>query len=136
MLHGITVACPPALRISAAASSHTGALRDDTTTLAPANARCIAIALPIPLLDPVTTATLPVRSKSGDGMQFPSEILRSLLGIVVAVEEARIGIEAQARPGRHLERRLPARMAEAVGIQRIVGLDGGEPALLFRHRQH
>ena len=67
----MTVASPPALRISAAASSQTGALRDDTTTRAPASARCMAIALPMPLLEPVTTATLPVRSKSGDGIVFP-----------------------------------------------------------------
>ena len=62
----MTIASPPAFLISAAASSQTGALRDDTTTLAPARARCMAIALPMPLLEPVTTATLPERSKSGD----------------------------------------------------------------------
>ena len=64
----MTVAWPPAARISAAASSQAGALRDDTTTRAPDSARCMAIDLPMPLLEPVTTATLPVRSKSGDAM--------------------------------------------------------------------
>src|SRR5437763_15306748 len=77
MLQGMTEAWPPAFLISAAASSHTGALRDDTTTLAPESARCMAIDLPIPLLEPVTTATLPVRSKSGDAMRFPPFILLS-----------------------------------------------------------
>jgi hypothetical protein len=69
----MTVAWPPALRISAAASSQAGALRDETTTLAPDSARCMAIDLPMPLLEPVTTATLPVRSKSGDAMCVPPD---------------------------------------------------------------
>ena len=68
----MTIASPPALRISAAASSQAGFLRDDTTTLAPCRARCRAIDLPMPLLEPVTTATLPVRSKSGDAMKMSS----------------------------------------------------------------
>jgi len=76
MLQGMTVAWPPALRISAAASSQTGALRLDTTTLAPCSARWSAIDLPMPLLEPVTTATLPVRSKSGDAIVVSSGILQ------------------------------------------------------------
>src|SRR5258708_37284276 len=72
MLQGTTIASPPALRISAAASSQAGCLRDDTTTLAPCSARCRAIDLPMPLLEPVTTATLPDRSKSGDAMMVSS----------------------------------------------------------------
>src|SRR5215217_9497452 len=76
MLQGMTIASPPALRISAAASSQAGFLRDDTTTLAPCRARCRAIDLPMPLLEPVTTATLPVRSKSGDAIEFPPEATR------------------------------------------------------------
>src|SRR6185369_2526661 len=111
MLQGMTIASPPACLISAAASSHTGALRDDTTTLAPDRARCMAIALPMPLLEPVTTATLPVRSKSGDGMRFPP-FESSLLGTVVAAEEAWIGIEAEPWPGRHIDSGLPARNAD------------------------
>src|SRR5258708_723276 len=73
MLQGTTIACPPAALISAAACSQTGALREETTTLAPDRARCMAIALPMPLLEPVTTATLPVRSKSGDAILVSSE---------------------------------------------------------------
>src|SRR6185437_11043644 len=60
----------------------------------------------------------------------------SFLRIVVPVQEARIGIEAQTRAGRHVERGLPARVAKAVGVHRIVGFDGGEVALAFRDRQH
>ena len=41
-------------------------------TLAPALAYSSAIDLPMPLLEPVTTATLPVRSKSGDAMRRSS----------------------------------------------------------------
>ena len=67
----MTIASPPAFLISAAASSQAGALRLETTTRAPCSARCIAIDLPMPLLEPVTTATLPERSKSGDAMRFP-----------------------------------------------------------------
>src|SRR5215813_2861626 len=39
------------------------ALRLDTTTLAPCSARRSTIALPMPFVEPVTSATLPVRSK-------------------------------------------------------------------------
>src|ERR1044071_6062484 len=125
MLQGMTVAWPPAFLISAAASSQTGALRDDTTTLAPASARCIAIALPMPLLEPVTTATLPVRSKSGDGIRFPP-FKSSLLRTVVAAEEAWIGIEAEAWPGRHIDSGLPAWNADAIHVASVRRLDSGE----------
>src|SRR5687768_9343595 len=77
MLQGTTIASPPAFLISAAVSSHTGALRDDTTTLAPESARCRAIDLPMPLLEPVTTATLLVRSKSGEAIDVSSTRLRA-----------------------------------------------------------
>src|SRR4249920_424630 len=39
------------------------ALRLDTTTRAPCSARRSAIALPMPFVEPVTSATFPVRSK-------------------------------------------------------------------------
>src|SRR5580698_10433434 len=97
MLQGMTVACPPALRISEAASSQTGALREDTTTLAPDKARCRAIDLPMPLLEPVTTATLPVRSKSGDGIGVSSSRSYLFLCTIMGTQEGGIGIEAQAR---------------------------------------
>src|SRR5262249_48711323 len=48
----------------AATSWHESALRLDTTTLAPCSARRSTIALPMPLVEPVTRATFPVRSKS------------------------------------------------------------------------
>lgn len=51
-------------------------------------------------------------------------------------QEPGIGIEAQARTGRHVERLLPACEADAVEIHRVVGLDGGEIALLLRDGQH
>jgi hypothetical protein len=34
----------------------------ETTTFAPESANCSAIAFPIPLVEPVTTATFPVKS--------------------------------------------------------------------------
>src|SRR5476649_2803214 len=108
MLQGMTVALPPAFLISAAASSQTGALRDDTTTLAPDKARCMAIALPMPLLEPVTTATLTVRSKSGDAMDVLLRIL-VYLRTIVAAQEGRIGIVAEPRACRHVDERLPTR---------------------------
>ena len=64
MWHGITAASPPLARIDAATASHASALRLDTTTLAPCSARRSAMARPMPLLEPVTMATLPVRSNS------------------------------------------------------------------------
>src|SRR3954471_10826971 len=131
MLQGMTIASPPAFRISAAASSQTGALRDDTTTLAPDRARCMAIDLPMPLLEPVTTATLPERSKSGELILSPPKTVPSLLRTIVAVQEGGIGIEAEARPGRHVERGLPARHSDTVGIHRVVRLDGGEVTFPF-----
>ena len=39
--------------------AHASALRDDTTTRAPARARAVAIARPIPREEPVTMATFP-----------------------------------------------------------------------------
>ena len=66
-LHGMTIASPPFWRMPAATASHGSCLRLDTTTLAPMPARHSTMARPMPLLDPVTTATLPARS-NGDGM--------------------------------------------------------------------
>ena len=63
---GITAASPPLARMPAATASHTSALRLEITTLAPCSAMRSAMARPIPLLEPVTTATLPVRSNSDD----------------------------------------------------------------------
>src|SRR5262249_55331944 len=61
-LHGMTIASPPFSFMPAATASHRSCLRLDTTTLAPRPARHSTMARPMPLLDPVTTATLPERS--------------------------------------------------------------------------
>src|SRR5271154_559442 len=58
------IASPPAFLMAATTSSQAGSLRLETTTLAPASARFSQIERPMPLLPPVTTATLPFRSNS------------------------------------------------------------------------
>src|ERR1700731_3406600 len=65
MLQGMTKASPPSARIDLATSSQASALRLDTTTFAPSCANSSAVARPMPRLEPVMTATLPVRS-NGD----------------------------------------------------------------------
>jgi hypothetical protein len=62
MLQAITWASPPALRMPSATISQASALRLEITTLAPSRAKSSAEARPMPRLEPVTTATLPVRS--------------------------------------------------------------------------
>src|SRR5580704_16580855 len=69
MWHAMAVASRPSLRIAAATSSLASSLRLDTTTFAPARARASAIARPIPRLDPVTTAVLPVRSNKPSSIE-------------------------------------------------------------------
>src|SRR4051794_5409202 len=66
MLQGITWASPPALRMPSAAASQASALRLEITTLAPSLASSSAEERPMPRLEPVTTATLPVRSNGVD----------------------------------------------------------------------
>src|SRR4051812_29104274 len=66
MLQGITWASPPALRMPSAAASQASALRLEITTLAPSFASNSAEERPMPRLEPVTTATLPVRSNGVD----------------------------------------------------------------------
>src|ERR1700730_14948199 len=65
MLQGMTWASPPALRMPAATSSQASALRLEMTTLAPSFASNSAEARPMPRLEPVMTATRPVRSNGG-----------------------------------------------------------------------
>src|ERR1051325_4589596 len=55
----------------AATASHGSCLRLGTTTLAPMPARHSTMARPMPLLDPVTTATLPARSNGLDMLLLP-----------------------------------------------------------------
>src|SRR6478672_5744298 len=62
MLQGMTWASPPALRIPSATSWQASILREEITTLAPSLARSSAEERPMPRLEPVMTATLPVRS--------------------------------------------------------------------------
>ena len=57
MLHGMTIASPPLLRMPAATLSQGSFLRLEITTLAPSAAMVSAIERPMPLLDPVMTAT-------------------------------------------------------------------------------
>ena len=59
----MTTAWPLARRIASATSSQASALRLETTTLAPCAAIVSAMERPMPRLDPVMTATWPVRSK-------------------------------------------------------------------------
>src|SRR4051812_38742715 len=68
MLQGITWASPPAFRMPSAAASQASALRLEITTLAPSFANSSAEARPMPRLEPVMTATLPVRSNGVDCM--------------------------------------------------------------------
>src|SRR5262245_17459369 len=63
MLQGITSASPPTFLMPAATASQASALRLETTTLAPSEAMISAAARPMPLLEPVMTATCPERSK-------------------------------------------------------------------------
>src|ERR1700761_8297232 len=65
MLHGMTWASPPNLMMPSATASQASALRLEITTLAPSLAISSAEARPMPRLEPVMTATLPVRSNGG-----------------------------------------------------------------------
>src|SRR5262249_9994965 len=73
MLHGMTSASPPALRIAAATSSQASALRLETTTLAPSDAMISDAERPMPRLDPVMMATWPERS---NGFVMAGRLLR------------------------------------------------------------
>src|SRR5258705_9186503 len=74
MLHAMGVASPPSLLIAAATSVHLSALRLEITTFAPARAIASAIARPMPLVEPVITATFPVRSNSEFDIQHPPSV--------------------------------------------------------------
>ena len=58
----MTWASPPAFLMPSATSSQASALRLEITTLAPSFASNSADERPMPRLEPVMTATLPVRS--------------------------------------------------------------------------
>src|SRR5665213_2191583 len=76
MLQGMTWASPPDFLMPAATSSQASALRLETTTLAPSFASSSAEERPMPRLEPVMTATLPVRSNGVDFItgSFPATI--------------------------------------------------------------
>ena len=56
------MASPPAFLMAAATASQASALRLEITTLAPSDAMISAAERPMPRLEPVMTATWPVRS--------------------------------------------------------------------------
>src|SRR5262245_66362966 len=60
---GTATGAPRAALMPAATWLQASALRLDTTTRAPCSASRSAIALPMPFVEPVTSATFPVRSK-------------------------------------------------------------------------
>src|SRR5215475_6072502 len=60
---GTATFAPRASLMPVATWLQASALRLETTTLAPCSARRSAIALPMPFVEPVTSATFPVRSK-------------------------------------------------------------------------
>src|SRR2546421_4265691 len=66
MLQGMTWASPPDLLMPSATSLQASALRLEITTLAPSFASSSAEERPMPRLDPVMTATWPVRSNGVD----------------------------------------------------------------------
>src|SRR6185295_9399431 len=70
----MAVASNPSLLMAFAASSHLLALRLEITTFAPARASARAMASPIPLVEPVTIATLPVRSNSDCDIYEPLKV--------------------------------------------------------------
>src|SRR6476646_826206 len=79
MLQGITWASPPAFLMPAATSSQASTLRLEITTLAPSFASSSAEERPMPRLEPVMTATFPVRS---NGVPFTAH---SLIVLFVAL---------------------------------------------------
>src|SRR5215212_327456 len=103
MLQAITWASPPALRIPAATSSQASVLRLEITTLAPSLANRSAEERPMPRLEPVITATLPVRSNGVDCMGLslvviPGRACSREPGIPKFLERDS-GFDAAHRPG-------------------------------------
>src|SRR5512147_3074289 len=63
-LQGCASTSKPCFSNSARTASQASALRLDTATLQPARASSSAIDLPMPLVEPVMSATLPLRSNN------------------------------------------------------------------------
>src|ERR1700737_1362009 len=90
MLQAMTWASPPASLMPSATASQASRLRLEITTLAPSFASSSAEERPMPRLEPVMTATLPVRS---NGVFF---ILVSSAYLLLIP-----GCAARRRPGIH-----------------------------------
>src|SRR5260370_29841665 len=103
MWQAMTWASPPDLRIDAATSRQASALRLEITTLAPSLASSSAEDRPMPRLEPVMTATLPVRSNGVPFMTCAPFCFLRLSGIVIRGLDPRIhllksdGLPGQAR---------------------------------------
>src|ERR1043166_8919830 len=101
-LQVMTIASPPFWRMPAATASHGSCLRLDTTTLAPMPARHSTMARPMPLLDPVTTATLPARSNGFDMLLPPEPSMRVMPGLVPGIHVFKFGkqdVDGRDKPG-------------------------------------
>src|SRR6187431_2667953 len=103
MLQGMTWASPPAFLMPSATSAQASALRLEITTLAPSFANSSAEERPMPRLEPVMTATLPVRS---NGVFFTGDSFHVIPGHASSREPgiqkllARdSGFDASHRPG-------------------------------------
>src|SRR6185436_11102280 len=70
-LQGLAITSKPCFSNSARTASQASALRLETTTLQPARASSSAMDLPIPRVEPVTMATLPLRSNNDLDMVVP-----------------------------------------------------------------
>src|SRR5271165_459959 len=93
----------------AATSSHLSALRLEITTLAPACPSASAIANPIPLVEPVTIATLPVKSNNGCFILFLSSIAQYMWPLLLRHPPAQNDLRPQYRwAARHSGRLSPA----------------------------
>src|SRR6266576_3770130 len=78
MLQAMTWASPPALTMPSATSLQASALREEITTLAPSLASSSAEERPMPRLEPVMTATWPVRA-NGSRECAPDDRLREAI---------------------------------------------------------
>src|SRR3712207_4693931 len=107
------IASPPESLISAATASERSRVRAARATLAPTSTRARAKASPRPVLPPVTTAVLPVRSKAS------RTAIPYLLWIVMLSQ-----LDAPKGPKPKGFRPLRARHA------RLRGLTGEEPCLI------
>jgi hypothetical protein len=66
------MACSPRPHSSSVTALQASALRLEITTFAPASAIAVAIARPMPRLEPVINATFPVRSNMLSAIASPS----------------------------------------------------------------